>query len=151
MINDLNIIALKVIKDDRGDILHMLREDADHYAGFGEVYFSEIKPDEIKAWKKNNVATQSLSVPFGHVRFVMYDDREHSPTFGVIQVVELGREENYSLLQIPPKVWYGFSCAGPSPSLISNCSNMLHDPSHASLLPIENTLIPYTWSHYECS
>ena len=38
MINDLNIIALKVIKDDRGDILHMLREDADHYAGFGEVY-----------------------------------------------------------------------------------------------------------------
>ena len=149
MIHDVTIIALKVIHDDRGDILHMLREDANHYAGFGEVYFSEIKPSQIKAWKKNNFATQSLSVPFGSVRFVMYDDRDFSPTFGTIQIAELGRDANYSLLQIPPKSWYGFECIGKKSSLITNCSNMLHDRSHADLLPVVNTVIPYTWSHHE--
>jgi dTDP-4-dehydrorhamnose 3,5-epimerase len=32
------ITPLRQIPDERGKIMHMLRADADHYKGFGEIY-----------------------------------------------------------------------------------------------------------------
>ena len=144
-ISGVRILPLKVIEDSRGDILHMLRNDSEHFLGFGEAYFSEILPNQIKAWKKNNIATQVLAVPAGGVRFVLYDDRKSSETFQTIQIIELTRLHNYQLLQIPPKIWYGFSCIDSEISLIANCSDTLHSPDNAETLPIENSLIPYKW------
>ena len=42
---------LKIIPDERGSVLHMLRSDSSLYKNFGEIYFSEINPKTIKAWK----------------------------------------------------------------------------------------------------
>lgn len=144
-LSGVKLIPLKVIEDSRGDILHMIRSDSDYFLGFGEAYFSEISPNQIKAWKKNKIATQSLAVPFGQVKFVLFDDRKNSHTFGKLQVIELDRNQNYKLLQIPPNIWYGFSCLTDQASIIANCSDTLHSPDNAENLPIENTVIPYKW------
>lgn len=144
-LSGVKLIPLKVIEDDRGDIMHMLRSDSEHFLGFGEVYFSEISPNQIKAWKKNKIATQSLAVPFGQIRFVLFDDRKNSSTRGKLQVIELDRKQNYKLLQIPPNIWYGFCCIGDQTSLIANCSDTLHNPDNAKNLPVENSIISYRW------
>ena len=52
---DLLITPLKVISDERGAVLHMLRCDELNFTQFGECYFSEIMPSSIKAWKKHTV------------------------------------------------------------------------------------------------
>ena len=44
-LSGVKLIPLKVVEDNRGDIMHMLRSDSDHFLGFGEAYFSEISPN----------------------------------------------------------------------------------------------------------
>ena len=43
MIQDVQIYPLKIISDDRGKVMHMLRSDSPAFKNFGEVYFSTIK------------------------------------------------------------------------------------------------------------
>ena len=40
MIDGVQIHPLRQIPDERGKIMHMLRSDAPHFQGFGEIYFS---------------------------------------------------------------------------------------------------------------
>ena len=41
-IDGVKIITKKVISDDRGKILHMLKNDDSEYQKFGEIYFSYV-------------------------------------------------------------------------------------------------------------
>ena len=49
-IKDVIITELKVIKDDRGKVMHMMRNDSSVFKSFGEIYFSTIYKDAVKAW-----------------------------------------------------------------------------------------------------
>ena len=50
MIQDVIISPLKIISDDRGKVMHMLRSDSKVFQKFGEIYFSTIYRDKIKGW-----------------------------------------------------------------------------------------------------
>jgi dTDP-4-dehydrorhamnose 3,5-epimerase len=139
------IVPLRVIADDRGAVLHMLRCDADDFTAFGECYFSEVAPTAVKAWKKHLAQTQNLAVPVGRIRLVIFDERAKSPTKGNILVVELGRPDAYQRVTIPPGLWYGFSCISESPALIANCADQPHSKSESVVLDVADTLIPYSW------
>lgn len=65
------------------------------------MYFSEVEPGCVKAWKCHTRQTQRFAVPVGQLKIVLYDDRPESPTRGRIMEVLLGRPDNYALLQIP--------------------------------------------------
>ena len=41
-IKDVIITELKVIADNRGKVMHMLRNDSNVFKSFGEIYFSTI-------------------------------------------------------------------------------------------------------------
>ena len=122
-----------------------MRNDAPEFNSFGECYFSEMVPGAVKAWKQHRKQTQNLAVPIGRVRFVVYDDRELSPTHRGLQVIELGRPNDYSRLCIPKGLWYGFTCLSNQPALIANCADLPHDPSDAELRPADDPNIPYRW------
>src|ERR1700744_3933814 len=55
------LTPLRQIADERGAVLHMLRADAAEFRGFGECYFSEIRPGVAKAWKRHQRQTQNLA------------------------------------------------------------------------------------------
>ena len=139
------VTGLRQIVDERGAVLHHMRNDAPEFTAFGECYFSEMVPGAVKAWKRHRKQTQNLAVPIGRVRFVIYDDRESSPTHGGLQVIELGRPDNYSRLHIPPDLWYGFTCLSDRPALIANCADLPHDPDDAELRPENDPGIPFRW------
>lgn len=140
------ITALREISDERGSVLHMLRCDAPEFVRFGECYFSELLPGAIKAWKRNMNQTQHLAAPVGRVRLVIYDDRESSQTRRTLLVLELGRPDAYVRVRIPPGVWYGFACVGPTAALLANCSDLPHDPSTNELRSQDELEIPYAWA-----
>ena len=144
-IHDLKIIPLKVIEDDRGAVLHMLRRDSEVYSDFGELYFSETKPKIIKAWKCNSKLTQLLAVPKGRIRLVIFDDRLDSNSKGKLQILEVGRPDAYQLIKIPPKLWYGFKCVSREPALIANCTNGVHSPGNSKTKKRDDNYIPYSW------
>lgn len=136
---------LKVIPTEGGPVLHMLRCDSPLFKGFGEVYFSELLPGAVKAWKRHTLQTQQISVPVGRARFVLYDMREESPTFGQRQEIYLGRPDDYRLLVIPPLLWYGFACAGSTAALVANCADLPHDPGESERIAVDDPRIPYNW------
>lgn len=134
----------KVIEDERGAVLHWLRSDSELFDEFGEVYFSSVKPGVVKAWKRHFQMTQNFVVPHGEAEFVIYDDRPNSLSKGLVSRYILGRE-NYSLLQVPPMLWYGFRALGSETPIIGNCTNLCHDPAESETLPLTSPSIPFQW------
>ena len=139
------VTGLRQVVDERGAVLHHMRNDAPEFTAFGECYFSEMIPGAVKAWKCHRYQTQHLAVPIGRVRFVIYDDRELSPTNGSLEVVELGRPDHYNRLRIPKGLWYGFTCLSDQPALIANCTDEPHDPTDTELRAEHDPRIPYHW------
>jgi dTDP-4-dehydrorhamnose 3,5-epimerase len=123
----------------------MLRSDAPEFTRFGECYFSEVRAAAIKAWKRHRLQTQNIAVPVGRIRLVIYDDREASPTRGVLQVQELGRPDAYLRVRIPPGLWYGFTAIGPAEALLVNCADLAHSPGESETRPANDPAIPYQW------
>ena len=76
MLEGVIITNLKQFYDDRGSVLHMINKNSESFKAFGEVYFSEIFPRCVKAWKKHKIQTQNFVVPVGNIKLVIFDDRE---------------------------------------------------------------------------
>jgi len=136
---------LKQIFDDRGSILQMMRSDSELFERFGEVYFSEIEPGKVKAWKRHKKQTQNLAIPINKIRLVIFDGRPLSSTFELVSEFELGRPDHYHLIQIPPMLWYGFQALGDQAALIVNCPDQPHDPEETESLPSDSNQVPYQW------
>ena len=144
------ITELRQITDERGSVLHMLRCDAPEFIRFGECYFSEVLPGAVKAWKKHRAQTQNFAVPVGRIRIVIYDDRIESISQGQLQVLELGRPDAYLRVRIPPDLSYGFTCISVTPALLTNCTDLPHDPTDSELRDADDPAIPYSWALETC-
>ena len=138
------ITPLQVIADERGAVLHMLRNDAAEFSQFGECYFSEVVPGAFKGWKRHSQQTQQLAVPVGRIRLIIYDDRDGSPSCGEMMNFELGRPDNYARVAIARSIWYGFGCLGSTPALLANCTDLPHFPGECEMRETY-TAIPFDW------
>ena len=130
--------------DERGRVMHMIRVDNPLFDHFGEIYFSEILPEMIKAWKLHHKITQFFTVPIGSVKLILFDNRPASKTKGQLQEFIIGRQD-YQLIKIPPGVWYGFKCLSDHSALVVNCIGFPHDPEEAESIPFDENFIPYQW------
>lgn len=145
MISGVSIIPLKQIVDERGKIMHMLRSNDRHFQQFGEIYFSCIHPDAIKAWHLHSKMVLNYALLHGRIKFVLYDARPESSTYKALQEIFLG-PENYSLVTVPPGVWNGFKGYGSEMSMVANCATIPHDPAEITRLDPNSPVIPYDWS-----
>jgi dTDP-4-dehydrorhamnose 3,5-epimerase len=144
MIDGVKIKPLRQILDERGKIMHMLKCSDEGFSSFGEIYFSCVYPGVIKGWHIHKKMTLNYAVPFGHIKLVLYDDRENSLTKGELQEIFLG-PDNYSLVTIPPLVWNGFKGIGTEISILANCSDIPHDPNEIARMDPFDKSIPYNW------
>jgi len=143
-IDDIVFHPRRVIEDSRGDILHFLRADSSLIGQFGEVYMSAVQPNAVKAWKRHRRVAQNLIVPVGEIRFVVFDNRTSSPSYGSVNEYVLSRQR-HGVLHVPCQLWYGFEGRGASESLIVNIVSEIHDPDESDRLPLDDSSIPYRW------
>ena len=144
-----NISAIEVspinkIELAKGDVFHGLKNTDSSFKGFGELYFSFIKPNEIKAWKKHIRMTCNFIVPVGKIKFVIFDSRTESVSFGELFEIVLS-PENYFRLTVPPGLWYGFRGESDSINMVVNLSNIVHDPGEQFYLEQNDPSIDYKW------
>lgn len=144
MIDGVVLSPLNQIFDERGKVMHMLRSDSPQFKKFGEIYFSCTYPNAIKAWHLHREMTLNYAVVSGQIKFVLYDDRESSPTRGELQEIFIS-PENYYLVTVPPLIWNGFKSVGTSPAILANCSTHPHHDSEISRIPFNDPSIPYDW------
>ena len=145
MIDGVVITPLRQILDERGKVMHMLRSTDPHFTQFGEIYFSTVFPDAVKAWHIHKEMKLNYAVPVGRIKFVLFDDRESSPTRGEIQEIFMG-PDNYVLVTVPPMVWNGFKGLGAEASLVANCASIPHDPNEIDRCDPSDSRIPYDWA-----
>jgi dTDP-4-dehydrorhamnose 3,5-epimerase len=145
MIQDVQIIPLRRIPDERGSILHMLKCTDPHFIQFGEIYFSTVYPGVVKGWHKHREISLNYACIFGRIKLVVYDDRKDSSTSREIMEIFLG-PDNYSLVIIPPGLWNGFKGMSKPYAIVANCCTHPHDPTRSERMdPFQNP-IPYNWA-----
>ena len=128
-----------------GRVLHAVKGIDENLPSFGECYFSTADSKQPKAWKKHSKMICNLFVPVGAVKFVFYDDRQHSETYNEVKEFEIN-QTNYGRLVVHPGIWYGFAgIAEEGESLILNVANIKHDPTEGLRLEPGAEEIPYTW------
>tara|TARA_B110000444_G_C18781205_1_gene567523 strand:+ start:487 stop:909 length:423 start_codon:yes stop_codon:yes gene_type:complete len=140
MKNSQNIVNYeKVIEIDNGDVLHGMKNDSIGYVEFGEMYFSEIKFNSIKAWKRHTSITSNILVPIGEVKFVLVIEEDNNLEFKEFII----SKKNYLRLTIPPLVWYGFKGVSHDKSLIVSLIDKKHDPNESESTELEG--FNYEW------
>ena len=136
MLEGFKIIKLKQYFLEEGNLFHGLKNSDDGYDKFGEIYFSFINKNSIKAWKYHKKMTLNLIVPVGSIRFNFLDFREESSTFKEKFALTLSNKD-YSRLTVPPKIWFGFKGLGDKTNLLVNIGNMPHDDNEVETKDID--------------
>ena len=147
LIDGVRVKQLKVIPDERGRLMEMLRRDDEFFIEFGQTYLTTMFPGVTKAWHYHKLQHDHFVCVRGMIKLVLYDEREGSPTNGVVNEFFLG-DHNTQLVQIPPDVWHGFKNIGETESLIVNVVTRPYDPGQPDefrLDPHQNH-IPYSWA-----
>ena len=146
-IDGVNVKPLKVIADERGYLMEMLRCDDPFFQKFGQTYVSVAFPGVVKGWHYHKIQTDHFVIVKGMMKVVLYDDREGSPTKGTINEFFMG-ERNPILITIPPGVWHGMKGIGTEPAMLVNMPTEPYrydQPDEYRVDPHQNE-IPYDWS-----
>jgi dTDP-4-dehydrorhamnose 3,5-epimerase len=142
-IEGVNLIPLRTIKGELGNVMHALKNSDSDFINFGEAYFSTIDQGKIKGWKKHRQMIMNIIVPQGKIKFVLFDDRFDSSSYKQFFEIILS-PVNYQRLTVPPKVWMGFQGISPHNNLLLNIANIPHDPNEVRNLELSE--IKYNWS-----
>lgn len=146
MIDGVKVKKLRVIPDERGRLMEMLRSDDDLFRGFGQVYMTTARPGVVKGWHYHKRQFDSMAVVKGMMKIVLYDSRRESSTYGEINEFFAG-EHNPVLIQIPPFVYHGFKCISSQEAIVVNVPTepyRYEDPDEFRVHPHDND-IPYDW------
>lgn len=141
---------LKVIPDERGFLMEMLRSDYPEFQKFGQVYLTVGYPDIVKGWHYHKKQTDNFFVVKGTAKVVLYDMRDNSGTKGKINEFSIG-EQNPIMVLIPPMVVHGFKAVGLEPAYLINVPTELYnyeEPDEYRIDPHDND-IPYDWKRKE--
>ncbi len=146
VIHEVQVKRLKVIPDERGRLMEMLRADDPLFKGFGQVYMTTAYPGAVKAWHYHKRQWDYLTCVQGMMKVVLYDGREGSPTRGEVNEFFIG-DHNPILLQVPPLVHHGFKGVSEQEAIVINCPTEAYkhdDPDEFRVDPHDND-IPYDW------
>lgn len=138
----IEITPLKIIEGADGNVMHAIKNSDAQYTQFGEAYFSTVKYQKIKGWKKHSQMVSNLIVPHGEIQFVFYDDRTDSITKGAYFTINLS-QHNYQRLTVQPGLWMAFKGLDKEQNMVLNFANICHDPNESANDPVETSNIPY--------
>ncbi|MFQ5645299.1 MAG: dTDP-4-dehydrorhamnose 3,5-epimerase family protein [bacterium] len=146
MIEGVETKKLKVIPDERGRLMEILRCDEDFFKEFGQVYMTSTMPGVVKGWHYHRLQWDHVAVVKGMAKVVLYDSRDDSPTKGEITEFFMG-EHNPIMLKIPPLVFHGFKGISLCETVIVNIPTEPYNyenPDEFRAHPHHNN-IPYDW------
>jgi dTDP-4-dehydrorhamnose 3,5-epimerase len=146
MIKGVEVKKLKIIPDDRGRLMEILRSDEPIFEKFGQVYMTTAFPGVAKAWHYHKLQDDHFTCISGVMRLALYDDRKDSPTHKEVNdfIVSL---DNPILVKIPKLVYHGFKCVSDKEAVVINVPTLPYNyktPDEYRLDAFDND-IPYDW------
>ena len=146
MIDGVRIKQLRVIPDERGRVMEILRRDDECFLGFGQVYITTVYPGVVKAWHLHKIQTDNICAVRGMIRLALYDARPDSPTRGEIMELHAG-EHNPLLITVPPEIYHGWKGVGECEAIVVNTPTEPYNREQPDeyRLPPDTDEIPYSW------
>jgi len=147
MIAGVKTKLLKVIPDERGRLMEILRCDEGLLSQFGQVYMTTAYPDVVKGWHYHHKQDDNFAVVKGMIKLVLYDPRDNSPTHGEINEFLIG-DHRPMLVHIPREVVHGFKAVGIEEAIIINTVTEPYNYENPDEFRIEphSADVPYNWS-----
>jgi dTDP-4-dehydrorhamnose 3,5-epimerase len=138
---------LKVIPDERGRLMEVLRSDDQLFKKFGQAYITSAYPGVVKAWHRHRKQTDHFTCLRGMAKLVIYDERDKSKTHGEVNEFVIG-EHNPMLVRIPAGLWHGFKCVSETECICLNLPTEVYKYDHPDEERIDahNSPIPYDWT-----
>lgn len=146
MIEGVRVKQLKMIPDERGRLMEILRRDDKEFIQFGQLYMTTAYPGVIKGWHYHQKQIDNFCTVRGMIKLVLYDAREKSPTRG--EVNEFFQGEHHTILvQIPNLVYHGFKCISETEAIVINTITEVynHEKPDEFRVPYNDPKIPYNW------
>ena len=147
MIQGVKIKKLKVIPDERGRLMEMLRCDDDFFTKFGQAYMTAAYPGVVKGWHYHKIQADNMTIIKGMMKVVLYDDRKNSKTYKEVNEFFVG-EYNPALIHIPAGVMHGFKCISETEAICINIPTEPYNyekPDEYRVDP-HSKEIPYDWT-----
>ena len=147
MIKDAQVKKLKLIPDERGRLMEILRSDEEIFQNFGQVYMTTAYPGAVKAWHYHKKQDDYFTCISGSMKLALYDARKDSPTYKEVNDFTINLE-NPILVRIPKFVYHGFKCVGDREAIVINTPTLSYntkDPDEYRIDAFEND-IPYDWN-----
>ena len=148
LIEGVRVKTLRVLPDERGRLMEVLRsDDAVFFKKFGQAYITTAYPGAIKAWHFHKKQTDNFACIEGMMKVVLYDNRDGSPTKGLINEFFAGIH-NPILIQVPPFVIHGFKCVSEREAIVMNIPTEVYryDEPDEFRIPPDSPEIPYNWA-----
>jgi dTDP-4-dehydrorhamnose 3,5-epimerase len=151
LIEGVKVRKLRLIPDERGFLMELMRTDWEEYEKFGQTYITAVYPGVVKGWHYHKLQTDHFVCVHGMAKVVLYDSREDSPTHGEINEFFMGTL-NPIMLKIPRGVMHGFKGISEEMTLIVNVPTELYNYQEPDeyRLPAHPAQIPYDWSRQDC-
>ena len=146
LIAGVEVKQLKVIPDERGRLMEILRSDEPTFKKFGQLYMTTAYPGVVKGWHYHKVQWDHFAVVKGMLKLVLVDQREDSETKDEINEFFLG-VHNPILVAVPPLVLHGFKGIDVEETIVVNCPTEVYhynDPDEYRMDPHLSD-IPYDW------
>ena len=146
-IDGVRIQRLDTRADKRGDLTVLLSDLQEAVQPPPHVYWVTAAAGSIRAWVYHKRQSDRLAFTNGDIRVVLYDLRPDSPTFGKLNVLDVG-EKNKVMLTIPPFVIHGVHNRGSQDATFVNMPTRAYDPANPDKLrvPFDHPGIPYSFT-----
>jgi dTDP-4-dehydrorhamnose 3,5-epimerase len=99
----------------------------------------------VKAWHLHAHQTDWWYVGSGCLKVALYDTRQESPTFGVVQELFMGDDHEPIVLKIPPGVAHGCRALSAEVHLFYVTSHT-YDGTDEGRIPHDDPAIGYDWT-----
>ena len=146
MIKGVSVKKLKMIPDDRGSLMEILRSDDKVFKKFGQVYMTTTYPGVVKAWHFHQKQIDNFACVHGKIRLALYDARKNSPTYKEINEFILSTDDPV-LVTIPKMVYHGFKGIADCESIVINTPTLPYNRKKPDEERVDayNNDINYDW------
>ena len=112
------------------------------------VYAFTIRPGIIKGWGMHKAHEDRYFLLTGELEVVLYDEREDSPTRGMVSKIYLS-EYRSGLMNIPAGVWHADHNIGSAEAVVINFPTIRYDHTNPDKyrLPLNTDRIPYKFDN----
>ncbi|CAN2040875.1 putative low-salt glycan biosynthesis epimerase Agl13 [Candidatus Magnetomoraceae bacterium gMMP-15] len=150
VIDGVVIKDLTLFSDERGSLIEVMRCDDEEMnsANIKQIIASYSYPGMVKGWHLHSKQDDHLVCITGTVKVVLYDYREDSSSYKMINEIYMG-EKSPRAVYIPPGIFHGIKNVGQEISVVIGMPSLLYDAENVDerrVNPIDNDIIPYDWN-----